>query len=204
MDRVETIFSMSMQEIKESINKWKDIMDNSEALNEYFEQGSCFLYDFPKYAEDSEYIHAYPGIHGDFLIFMFIPSKFDKAETKDIQNYVKASRALQGQNTGRITKEEAMSRIADWVNHHKKWVKGQVCRPEGMFQAFQIDREDYELANTENYLGLKRHTEGHKTVDLIVANLDGKQEAQYFDDFSDPVPPFGVNAPQSSFYLLTL
>lgn len=204
MDRVETIFSLTMQEIKDSINKWNDILGDSEALNQYFEQGNCFLYDFPKYAEDSEYIHAYPGIHGDFLIFMFIPSKFDKAETKDIQNYVKASHATQGQNGGRITKEEAMSRIADWVNHHKTWVKEQVGRPEGMFRAFQIDREDYELANTQNFLGLKRHLLSHKTADLIVANLDGKGEAQYFDDFSDPVPPFGVNAPQSSFYLLTL
>lgn len=204
MDRVETIFSLTMQEIKDSINKWNDILGDSEALNQYFEQGYCFLYDFPKYAEDSEYIHAYPGIHGDFLIFMFIPSKFDKAETKDIQNYVKASHAMQGQNGGRITKEEAMSRISDWVNHHKTWVKEQVDRPEGMFRAFQIDREDYELANTENYLGLKRHLLSHKTADLIVANLDGKDEAQYFDDFSKPVPPFGPDAPQSSFYLLTL
>jgi hypothetical protein len=71
-----------------------------------------------------------------------------------------------------------------------------------MFQAFDIERQDFECANTKLFLGLiaTPTAEVSKTVDLIVAN---EEVTVVYDDFTKPVPPYlNPSAAASSFYLI--
>ena len=41
----QTQFSMTNEQIKESLNRWKDISRDGKTLVSYFEQGNCFFFD---------------------------------------------------------------------------------------------------------------------------------------------------------------
>src|SRR5688572_11120622 len=79
---------MTSQEIIQSIQNWQLILNNSQDLIRYFNQGNCYSYQFPTYAQTSPFMHAYPGIYNKKLYFFMIPSSYDKqAYAETINQY---------------------------------------------------------------------------------------------------------------------
>ncbi len=81
---------MDIPTIKQSIANWHNVLNNNVKLIDYFGQGNCFLYDFTvAMGVGSDYVHAYPAIYLDQLVFLMIPSKYDTpAYAATINNYV--------------------------------------------------------------------------------------------------------------------
>ncbi|MCW4469038.1 hypothetical protein OGH69_08690 [Flavobacterium sp. MFBS3-15] len=192
------------EEILESIAAWQAIISNSAQLIKALEQGNTFTYDNIKQAEPTEYIHAYPGIFEDKLYFFVIPDAYDNEAYKDEINLHTQCRpviwTLMGSHT--IPDWEAELRIARWIEHYQAFVVKQVSDPVGMFKAFNIPADDFAGDECLATLGLQlQGAEGPMSADLIVANANDKTLVE-FDDFVNPVPPFGAAALESSFYLL--
>ncbi|KAF2519587.1 hypothetical protein E0W68_04380 [Flavobacterium salilacus subsp. salilacus] len=204
-------FTLTNQAISDSINNWKNISRDGKALVTYFEQGNCFFFDISNYSASSsteitEDIHAYPGIYNDSLIFMLIPSQYDnEAYAKDISQYVSVSPVFWSLGGGRIPEGEAKHRMERWNNHYKTWVPKQAETADGIFLAFKIDAEDFEMPDSQVNFALRANLDdpfGHAIADLVVTNKD--ETRVFYDDYVEPVPPFSASASVESFYLLQL
>lgn len=195
---------MTTTMILEAIGRWNADIHESEKLIAHLEQGNCFTYDNITYTEESEFIHAYPGIHDEKLYFFVIPDAYDKPEyASTFSDYVQACPVLWSLlGTHTIPDLEAEIRITRWIEQYKTWVPKQTASAIGMFKAFNIPADDFESQECLATLGLQiGGVEGVKTADLIIANANDKSIVQ-FDDFSEPVPPFSAAAAASSFYLM--
>ena len=198
---------MTSAEIIASIQNWELIRNDSVAMNTYFMKGNCFSYDFPTYAQSSDFLHAYPGIYMDELYFFVIPSAYDKEEYSDrIDKYTVPCMlvTLLGGGETRLTRAEAKARIHAWENDHEAWVTAQVGSQYGIFEAFSIPAQDFEVENVIVTLALKISAQatGGFEADLIVTNDEGKEVV--YDDFSHAVPPFDVvPGAENEFYLLS-
>ncbi len=199
---------MTNEVIKECINKWKDISRNGEALVTYFEQGNCFFFDINVYkkVEVLEDIHAYPGIFDGRLIFMLIPSQYDNEAYADtISDYVTPSPVLWSLAGGRIPESMARDRIERWNKNYKVWTQKQAATTDGMFLAFKIDAEDFEMPDSQVNLALRKDPVdllALSIADMVVTNKD--ESKVFYDDYATPVPPFSPSALSESFYLLSL
>lgn len=189
-------------QIKYGIACWTAILNDIPALEIAFGQGYYFNCDHSFTSLTSGTVHAYMALKDNVLYLVLIPSIYDNS-TSDISanSYVYAIQNDNGNGTNRITAKEANARIKRFKNNYKTWIPAQVNSTYGMFQAFDIERQDFECANTKLYLGLisTPSAEVSQTIDLIVENLE---TTVVYDDFSRPVPPFGASALQASFYLL--
>lgn len=197
---------MTSAEIIASIQYWETIRQDSEILNTYFRQGNCFSYDFPAYAATSESLHAYPGIYNDDLYFFMIPSEYDKEEYNDtIDQYTTPCLVVNivGGSSYRLTRSEAKARMTAWQVNYPVWVPAQVEGEYGIFEAFAIPAEDFEVESVVLTLGLKIGASaiGGFEADLIVTNAEGKEVV--YDDMSQPVPPFNAYPSSEEFYLLS-
>ncbi|MGQ2982347.1 hypothetical protein [Flavobacterium sp.] len=195
---------MTTKMILEAIGRWNEDIHESEKLVSFLEQGNCFTYDNISYGKESEYIHAYLGIHNEKLYFFLIPDAYDKPEySTTFSDYVQACPvmwSLLGTHT--IPDLEAEIRITRWIEQYKTWVPKQTAEPVGMFKAFNIPADDFESQECLATLALQLGgIEGAKTADLVIANANDKSIVQ-FDDFSQPVPPYGASAAASDFYLM--
>ncbi|AXG72926.1 hypothetical protein DVK85_01235 [Flavobacterium arcticum] len=200
-------FSMTNEVIKESINKWGDISRDGAALVSYFEQGNSFFFDINRYEEEIlEDIHAYPGIYDGRLIFMLIPSQYDKEEyAADIWKYVTPSPVIWSLGGGRIPEGIAKDRIERWNKNYKIWTPKQAATTDGMFLAFKIDAEDFELPDSQVNFALRKDTTDPlalSIIDLVITNKD--ESKVFYDDFVTPVPPYNASAVPESFFLLSL
>lgn len=205
---------MTNAQIIESIGKWDDIRNNNTALIANFNEKSSFLFDFPSYGSSSTYIHAYPGIYNDALYFFLIPSAYDTATYKDnFSSYVTVCQVVKRSTvptsttistitTSRITQTEGDLRIGTWDSEYDNWIPGQTATTDGIFKAFAIPVESFEVAKSQVNMALKSNTSGPKTADLVIVNKNATNT--YYDNFTKPVPPFGAATPLSSFYLLQL
>ncbi len=195
---------MTSQEILDSIAAWQAIINDPESLRYYLNQGNTFTYDNITYPLTSETIHAYPGIHNGNLYFFVIPDAYDNQEhIHKLFDYVQARPVmwtLMGSHT--IPVLEGEIRIARWIEQYQDWIPVQTGQPAGMFKAFSIPADDFSGEECLATLGLQiGGVEGLKTADLIIANASTKTLIE-FDDYSQPVPPYGSAAIESSFYLL--
>lgn len=197
---------MTTKEIKESIASWTSTRGNAQVVNKKFQQGNSFSYDVPKYAETSSHIHVYPGLFDGQLLFFVIPSEYDNEQYADeIDKYTVVCPAQNGLSGGHnITPTEAHARILAWEEHHVAWVQEKVNTVDGVFQAFEIDREDFEADSVVMILGLKNDPKAVLSfdADLIVCNNMGADIV--YDDFAKPVPPYSATAVQQAFYLLSV
>ena len=196
---------MDTNTILASIQNWQAIRQNDTQLITYLGQGNCFGYDFTPPAIASGFIHAYPGIHGGQLKFFLIPSAYDNATyAKDIDLYTTVCPVMWAMGTNRIPTASARARINAWKNNYQTWVPVQTKTVDGIFMAFNIAVQDFEVQDTKLTLGLKGGgtTASPYVADLIVSNPTAS--AIYFDDYSQPVPPFSATAAASDFYLLQL
>lgn len=200
---------MTNEAIKKCINKWKDVSRDGEALVSYFEQGNCFFFDINVYkkVEVLEDIHAYPGIFDGRLIFMLIPSQYDNEAYADtISNYVTPSPVLWSYTGGgRIPEGVAKDRIERWNKDYKVWTPKQASSTDGMFLAFKIDAEDFEMPNSQVNMALRKDPKDPLALsiaDMVVTNKD--ETKVFYDDFARPVPPYSPSAAPESFFLLQL
>lgn len=197
---------MTTKEIKQSIASWTSTRGNANVLNKKFQQGNCFSYDVPPYADSSSNIHVYPGLFDGQLLFFVIPSEYDNEQyADDIDKYTVVCPAQNGLSGGHnITPTEAHARILAWEEHHVAWVQQKVNTVDGIFQAFTISRQDFEADSVVMTLGLKNEPKAVLSfgADLIVSNNMGADIV--YDDFSRPIPPFSSTADVQSFYLLSV
>lgn len=191
-----------LQKIIDAIKTWNNLISKREIdpIQKALEQGDCFFYRI-KDIDNSNSVHAYPGIEDGKLIFFAIPSEFDCEKYKDqIEQYVETCHIIKnGQNSNQITDEEAKKRINNWLENYLEWISNQSKTSEGIFRAFVIPTDD-DLLSTERvavYLALKNIDSSIKySADLIIEKL-----SETYYDTVRPVPPF---APSDSFYLLDL
>lgn len=205
---------MNRTEIIDSINNWEAIKNDNQKLTNALDQGNSFTFKLPSYASQSQYIHAYPGIHNSDLVFLLIPSDYDNSSyNANFDNYttvcqIKKSATAPTSTTvstvtsARISATEAQNRIDDWDNNYRTWIPRQTATPDGIFQAFAIPITGFEVAESLVNLGLKNSSGGIEVADIVVTNKTST--TIYYDDFANPVPPFSPASPQSSFYLLQL
>ncbi|MCO6149581.1 hypothetical protein [Flavobacterium sp. NRK1] len=199
---------MDSKTIKESIANWEAIRQNSVQVTKFFEQGNTFAYSFPAYASTSGSIHAYPGIHNNILYFFLIPSAYDKQEYSDvIDQYTSVCLVVHpigGGGGHEISSLVAKERIANWDKNYHDWVPVQINSTFGMYEAFCISTEDFEVEKVTVSFALKASpaAEVNFQADLIITNDKGKQVV--YDDFVEPVPPFGLTdeLANENFYLL--
>ena len=195
---------MDTTTIKQSIANYTAIVKNAPALVTLYGQGNCFNYVLPTAKElaSSLSIHAYPGIYEGNLHFFLIPAAYDVSTCTDIGFHTQVCPVIWDLTSNRIPTKEAKARIKRWSDLYTTWIPQQVASTNGMFQAFDIEVQDFEVKGVKVHLGLAGNTAtpGVYTADLIVTNAD--LTAVYYDDFATPVPPYGAAATQSSFYLL--
>jgi hypothetical protein len=192
------------KDIIDSIAAWQAIISDPESLIYYLNQGNTYTYDNVEYSLESDTLHAYPGIYDDKLYFFVIPDAYDNEENKDkLTDYVQCRPVMWTLlGTNKIPLIEGEIRIARWIEQYKHWIPVQVSQPAGMFKAFAIPSDDFSGEECLATLGLQiGGVEGVKTADIIVASANTKTLIEY-DDFVNPVPPFGAAALESSFYLL--
>ena len=190
---------MTSAEIIASIQDWELIRQDSELMITYFGQGNCYSYSFPEYARTSDFLHAYPGIYNNELYFFMIPSAYDKDEYHDtIDKYTTPCLLVNmvGSGEDRILSAEAKARIKAWEANYVTWTPAQVNGEYGIFEAFSIPAQDFEVEDVVVTLALKIDltAAGGFEADLIITNDVGKQVV--YDDFVNPVPPFSA-APTS-------
>jgi hypothetical protein len=196
---------MTSSEIIQSIQNWEDIRQDSELMIRYFGQGNSYAYSFPSYGSSSDFIHAYPGIYMGELYFFMIPSAYDKEEySTTIDKYTEPCLLVNTLGSDdRLSPGEAEARIKAWESNYPVWVPAQVNGAYGIFEAFAIPKQDFEVENVVVTLGLKTDAtaSGGFEADLIVTNGEGKNAV--YDDFSKPVPPYSAAPSQEDFYLLS-
>jgi hypothetical protein len=196
---------MTSSEIVQSIQNWEAIRQDSETMIRYFGQGNCYSYSFPTYAQTSDFIHAYPGIYMGELYFFMIPAAYDKEEySATIDQYTVP--CLIGKLLGsddRLSPGEAEARIKAWEDNYPLWIPAQVSGAYGIFEAFAIPVQDFEVEDVIITLGLKTvaTAAGGFEADLIVTNGEGKNAV--YDDYCKPVPPFSAAPSEDEFYLLS-
>lgn len=197
---------MTSIEIQESVQKWELIRQDSAQLVSYLSQGDCFVYDFPLYAQTSESLHAYPAIYEEKLYFLMVPSEYDKQEYMPvIDQYTTAClvERVVGGGSDRIPSAQAQARMKAWDDYYTSWVPAQVSGAYGIFEAFKIPAQDFEVETVYVNLGLEQNTAaiGGFKADLIITNDDGRQIV--YDDFTQSVPPFdAVPGTENEFGLL--
>ncbi|MXN91089.1 hypothetical protein GR160_07585 [Flavobacterium sp. Sd200] len=191
------------QQVKDGVAAWTAILTNVPQLELAFAQGYFFECDHSFTGLTSGSVHAYPALKDGTFYLVLIPSIYDNS-TSDIgaNSYVYPIKTNSGTGTNRITAKEANARIKRFKDNYKTWIPEQVNSTYGMFQAFDIARQDFECADTKLYFGLisTPTAEVSKTIDLIVENLES---TVVYDDFTRPVPPYlNPSAASASFYLI--
>ena len=200
---------MEVKVIAQSLANWAAISKQSDKLVEYLSQGNSFIYNLPAYAVSSPNIHAYPAIHNSKLVFLLIPSQYDnELYAKQISKYVVVCPVGYlvegGYGSDRIPAGVAKARMTCWDENYTAWVPKQAASTDGIFMAFSISNEDFEVDNVIINLALKANGEEAVpfTADLVVTNREASKV--YYDDFVTAVPPYGASAASNSFYLLSL
>lgn len=197
---------MTNQQIIESIRGWREIKDNSDEIIRYFEQGNAFSYSLPSGTSPTEDIHVYPGIYDKKLFFLTLLAKYDKPEyLATIANHVTVSPMEWSIMDTRIPESEAKERVARWNNDYRGWIQSQVTTADGIFMAFNVKAEDFEVPNAKVNMALRRDSMNpfaRSIADLIILNDD--YGILNYDDYVTPVPPYNASALQSSFYLMSV
>jgi hypothetical protein len=198
---------MNRDKIISAISKWNEIRFDAEKVIKQLEDGNCFFFSPSDYDDESQYIHAYPGIHDQWLTFFLIPAKYDTAEYRETFNqYVTVCPTMWNLSSGRIPDFIARERMHRWNTHYKAWAKIQVDETtDGIFQVFLIDREDFEVQECQVNMALREDYDnplGHAIADMIVTNKTDTEV--FYDDFSKAVPPYGPAAVVNDFFLLEL
>ena len=111
------------------------------------------------------------------------------------------SSSIPSTGSNRITATDANARIASWVADYQTWIVQQLATANGMFRAFAIPTNGFEVIQSQVTLGLKTSTPV-KIADAIVINKNAT--TTYFDDMSVAVPPYSPSITQASFHLLQL
>lgn len=195
---------MEFREIVECIKKWQQCRSNADKLLAYFKQGNAFRFTFQPGSGDTgnaEYLHAYPGINGDSLVFFLLPAHLDSVQHADeIALYTQVCTVQRIISSGlEISPEEAKRRIAYWEERSSYWIPEQVNTEEGIYQAFVIPVSGLSVDKEYNtYFALEQQKAEKYTADLILWDLIW---CNAFFDTVRPVPPF-KDYRKREFYLL--
>ena len=135
-----------------------------------------------------------------------IPSKYDTEQYEsELDKYITVCPVVPSPPTSshRILEAEAKERIDRWKENYKSWVPKQAETSDGIFLAFNIGVEDFEVADTVLNFALKLDSNPTKyKADMIVTNPTVTEV--FYDDFVTPVPPYGATVSANSFYLMQL
>jgi hypothetical protein len=193
--------------IAQSLNNWKDIATQGDKLVDFLSQGNCFFYNRPDNTKTDGQIHAYPAIYDSRLVFLVIPAEYDNQQYKEqLSKYVEVCPLVfvSPNGSNRIPDGVAKERVENWDKHYNSWVPKQSATTTGIFMAFTIAVEDFEVKETIVNLALMANGEQDIpfTADVVISNKEANKV--YYDDFAKSVPPYSLTATANSFYLLTL
>lgn len=143
---------MELNEVKQAIQKWDSVRNSAEQALSYLNQGACVIINRQQFEvwnqnAPSE-LHAYIGIFGEELKFIFVDSESSKdiaanADRIFVQPYLPSLDILDGNFidnavNGSITVMDALKRIMRWNTTVDAWVSSQVNTEAGLFKAFII------------------------------------------------------------------
>lgn len=198
---------MNREKIISALSKWNELRFDSPKIIKRLEDGNCFAFSPSDFDDESQYIHAYPGIHDNWFTFFLIPAKYDTPDYRETFNqYVTVCPTIWNLSSGRIPDFIARERMHRWNTHYKTWAKKQIDdTADGIFQVFVINREDFEVQDCQVNLALREDAVdplANAIADMIVTNKTDTEV--FYDDFSKPAPPFNASAALQSFFLLEL
>ena len=201
---------MDTNEVKAAINAWTNIHHNGSAMVDKFYHKNSFAYTLPTATAGSTHVHVYPGIDPQTgeLKFYVILSAYDKPSSgASVGGHVTECTAFYtvAGTHDRILTSEAHARVDRWIDNYQTWVPARAATAYGVYQAVSIPIQDFETHSVTIVLGLKLdplETLGQK-ADMIVVNTMPNRHV-YYDDFVQPIPPYGLNENPSDFYLLQL
>lgn len=147
------------------------------------------------------YVHLYPGIVNNELIFFVISAYKDVSTNTNIANDVELC-ATTWINPGppssssasapdqSMPKKDALPLIQNWINNYKPWISKNIGTTNSIFQGFKLPQMDSSYGNTHNaILALHENSSAVGVIaDVVVQDIDG-QSVEYFDT-AVPVPPF--------------
>lgn len=210
---METQLQTGLKTILENLKKWDEIRKDENDVTSVLTEYNFFTYENIN-VNDTEYLHAYPAISDDKLIFYVIPAKHDNKDSSEetIVKYIREYAAeFNVDNAHEIDPVEAGHRIINWNNYLNDWIKVQVNTDEGLFRAFAIPT-DYIAADkpdtkfTANFALKQNQAVTAFTADLVITTTE---KTGIFYDTVRPVPPFAPidhTSPfhKEDFHLLTL
>ncbi len=197
------LYTMTLDEILDCLRSWEEYRQKPDELSVLFDKKNTFYFRYQDTWGCN--MHAYPGIDDEGKIWYFvIPKIYDKVEYRDdLLQYIEQC-LLQEQPLGEeISPTEAEHRINNWLEEHPTWLPAQAETQNGIFQAFDIPKEDLNVEELTSYQALATadNPTGYR-ADLVID--DGIANTGAYYDTVRPVPPFKSSLDQASFYLLTL
>ncbi|NOQ72198.1 MAG: hypothetical protein GQ574_09370 [Crocinitomix sp.] len=149
------------------------------------------------------YIHVYPGIVSDTLVFFVISAYNDVSTNTNILSDIEicATSWLDPASSGNNSTEYEYAQY--WINNYSTWIGNNIST---IFQAFRVPQSDSSYGTIHNAMLALKTNSGATGVDsdMVVQDVDGRV-IEYFDT-ALPVPPFpgGGGLTEADFYLYTL
>lgn len=209
--------------IETAINNWTINRPDSTAIISFLNQGSCFEIqrnDTMKWKlKNPEFIHAYPAIFDGVLKFVLVDDvtdsdpniDYDYVFTKDYTYGAPPTNVVDVPGSSNISIEDALQRVFRWSMTKDNWVINNCRSTNGVFQAFHIPASDlYKLFEDTTgdcvyvVIGLILDPVTRIEIpDMILWNeLTIFVDPAMVQDVALPVPPFGVDQPETNYQLL--
>lgn len=207
---------MKLNEILAAMQNWKNALNQqgTQTIQNLFASINLFSFQLDtsnqkKPGQDQAYVHFYPGIHNNNLVFFSIGAFYDsQAYASSIENHIYMCNTGHGTPSpatqqGGINWQEVSQRITNWNVNHPAWINANINQ---LFQAFNMPQKDGEHGIMHNaFFALKNSSHISTMIaDLIVEDVENTSIAYY--DTVAPIPPFSPSGPlaASNFYLLSL
>ncbi|MFT5822978.1 MAG: hypothetical protein ACI8ZM_004235 [Crocinitomix sp.] len=158
------------------------------------------------------YVHAYPGIVNNTLIFFVISAYKDVPGNTNIENDIEVCATSwlnpgstpsgsEGQTGDPLPVADALNLIQNWIGNYSPWIGNNITT---IFQAFRIPQSDSSYGSIHNAtLALKSDSSTTGVASDVVVQDVNSQIIEYFDTVQ-PVPPFPISDPETDYYLYTL
>ncbi|WP_330443876.1 hypothetical protein [Flavobacterium sp. C4GT6] len=209
----------NLSDVTAAMKEWENIRNNPSGVVNYLTLGNHIT--FIK-NEIAEAVHVYPGISKDSneLYFFLIDKEQDiqqsdadlfnaiticKADLKNL-SALNTQENTPGNSTDEISEAEARVRTQDWDRNYADWAEKQITlTTDGIFKAFYMPANYMaEGSEYESFLALKPNSQSPTLDDAdIVTTFTDSGKTTYYDTVM-PMPPYTINNPSSSFYLLQL
>lgn len=197
---------MTLNEITQAMQAYSNLRNSNgtSTMKSLFNNKNAFNYTRDTNNPTDGYVHVYPGVSNNTLVFFVISANKDVSGNSNIENDIQVC-ASSWVNPGPNTQSTYMTYVQNWINNYDAWIGNNIGTTNSIFQAFALPQVDSSFGNQHiGILGLTQNSNAAGVpADIVVQDSDSSQYVYY--DNALPVPPFGggVSA-ASAFYLLSL